>query len=200
MEQNIFNHLEIDILQETLNIAFGSASAELAEVIDIFISLDTPNVKVININQIEDYISIQTGIQQKYNIVEQHFSGEVKGVTLLIFPDGSGHELLSYFDKDGSDYPLSLSLEGLDREALMEIGNILIGACMSKLFDLLHLYINFFPPRIIEVTREFRQFFDEESFNANSNIITLKTTFKFEDKNITGHLFIITNNDSSSVS
>lgn len=189
--------MEIDILQEALNIAFGSASAELADMIDIFVALDTPKAKFISINDIEEYISSQTGLKERYSIVEQHFSGEVTGVSLLIFPEGAGHDLLSYFEKGELKYPLSTPLEGLDKEALLEIGNILIGACLSKLYDLLRISINFYPPRIISA-RNFKQFFDGESFDHDSNVFALKTNFKFEDKDLSGHLFIVTNNESSS--
>ena len=98
-EDYLFTPLEMDTLQETLNIAFGSASAELTDMIDIFIALDTPEVKVINLDNIDEYIGNQTGLKEKYNIVEQYFSGEVSGVALLIFPEGAGNELLSYFEK-----------------------------------------------------------------------------------------------------
>ncbi len=198
MKEDFFTPLELDILQETLNIAFGSASAELADMIDIFIALDTPKANVISIDKIEEYIESQTGLKEKYNIVEQHFSGEVAGVALLVFPEGAGHDLLSYFEKGESKYPFPTPLAGLAREALMEIGNILIGACLSKFYDLLKIHINFFPPRII-IARNFKQFFDDESFNSNSNVIAMKTQFKFEDKDLSGHLFIVTNNDSSPV-
>lgn len=197
MKQEIFTPLEIDTLQETLNIAFGAASAELAEVIDIFIALDTPRLNVSTVGQLESYILDQINLPANYAIVEQHFSGGVTGVTLLIFPEGAGLELLSYFNKSESGIPLTIPLENIDKEALMEIGNILIGACMSKLYELLDINIKFYPPRIT-VTRDFKQFFDEEFFEETHYAITLKTNFKFEDNDVTGHLFIITNDESSS--
>lgn len=195
MNEETFTPLEIDTLQEILNIAFGSATAELAEIIDIFIALDTPNVQIIDSPKLHNYIHEQTNIHEKCNIVEQHFYGEVKGVSLLIFSQGAGHELLSYFHKDKKPNIQTDRLEELDQEALIEIGNILIGACMSKLYELLQIHINYLPPRII-VARNFKQFFSDKSFNENKHSITLKTNFKFEDKNISGNLFIITNNES----
>ena len=43
----IFSEEEKDILQEIMNIAFGNATADLAEVIDIYVLLSVPDIKVI---------------------------------------------------------------------------------------------------------------------------------------------------------
>ena len=43
----IISDEERDILQEVMNIAFGKASAELAEVIDIYVVLSIPDIKLL---------------------------------------------------------------------------------------------------------------------------------------------------------
>ncbi len=43
----IISEEERDILQEVMNIAFGKASAELAELIDIYVVLSIPDIKLL---------------------------------------------------------------------------------------------------------------------------------------------------------
>ena len=52
----IFSDEERDILQEVMNIAFGKASAELAEVIDIYVVLSVPNIKPLKTAEVPQYI------------------------------------------------------------------------------------------------------------------------------------------------
>ena len=47
---------ERDILQEVMNIAFGKASADLAEVIDIYVVLSIPDIKLLKTAEVPGYI------------------------------------------------------------------------------------------------------------------------------------------------
>ena len=51
-----FSEEEIDALQELMNIAFGQAAAELAEIIDISVVLSFPKLETVKIEALPDFI------------------------------------------------------------------------------------------------------------------------------------------------
>ncbi len=53
-DEKIITSEEIDILQEIMNIAFGTAAAELAEVINIFVELSVPFIRLIPADELPD--------------------------------------------------------------------------------------------------------------------------------------------------
>ena len=123
---------EQDILQEIMNIAFGKAAADLAEVINIFVVLSVPNIQLLKGAELPDYLRDELRDFTDISIVEQNFRGKFRGSAFLIFPAGAGKELISLLDTDHEMAFESGSIDILEKETLMEVGNILIGACVGK--------------------------------------------------------------------
>lgn len=184
---------EQDILQEIMNIAFGQAAAELAEIINIFVVLSVPYIRMIEAVDLPGYIQTEFSEFGNISIVEQNFWGDFKGTALLIFPAGSGKELVSLLDDSpAAEFQYS---DILEKETLMEVGNILIGACVGKVAELLKDVVTYSPPKVIvedhpDITMS-KTLFDP----ANSAII-LKTVFCFNERNVHGFLFLITSHKS----
>ncbi|HLZ19291.1 MAG TPA: chemotaxis protein CheC, partial [Smithellaceae bacterium] len=83
----------------------------------------------------------------------------------------------------------------LEKETFREVGNILIGACIGKIAELLGDVITYSPPRVI-VDRSRLNAVADSLFTSNSLAIVLRTVFSFNDQNVTGFLFIITSEES----
>lgn len=138
---------EKDILQEIMNIAFGKAAADLAEVINIFVVLSVPDIQMLRAQDLPEYLKKQVSAYDRLTIVEQNFWGEFKGSAFLAFQASAGRELVSIFG-DGTEDLGSESTYGLEKETLMEVGNILIGACVGKLSELLGDSVTYSPPPV----------------------------------------------------
>jgi chemotaxis protein CheC len=192
---NLFTELEIDALQEVMNISFGNAAADLAEVIDIFIKLNVPHIKVIKVPDLTDYINSEIKDFDICSIVEQNYHGDISGVAFLIFPYGIEKEFISYFHESEVRNFESDDLVELEKEVLMEVGNILIGACIGKIFELLDNSVTYLPPRTI-VGDNFQELFIRGHFHDNDVAITMKTYFSFEDRGVTGYLFLVNSMES----
>src|ERR1039457_3756960 len=115
---------EKEILQEIMNIAFGKAASDLAEVINIFVVLSVPYIQMIKAQDLPEYLKTQLSENDRISIVVQNFWGEFKGSAFLAFQASAGRELVSLFGDDSEDFG-SESSDGLERETLMEVGNIL---------------------------------------------------------------------------
>ena len=191
----IFSEDEKDILQEIMNIAFGNATADLAEVVDIYVMLSIPNIQVIGIGELPNYLKETIKDDGESSIVEQKFWGNFKGSGLLVFPSGSGKDLLAFLDdKVGSNNDLNIAAT-LERGGLLEIGNILIGACVGKVSELLGTFVTYSPPQVLQGEANDYNYLIEH-FDPQQTAIVMKTIFTFQEKDINGFLLILTNHES----
>jgi chemotaxis protein CheC len=186
---------EMDILQEVMNIAFGSAAADLAEVIDIYAVLSVPTIKVMQTVDLPKYIRSAVKEYDKLSIVEQNFIAKFRGIAILIFPSGIGRALIAMLDKDSESTLESDPIEALELETLMEVGNILVGACVSKVAELLGDVVIYAPPRVI-VENLAQDAISKDLFDPDKLAIILQTVFQFDGEDISGLLFLICSNES----
>lgn len=190
MTQHPFTDLELDTLQEIMNMAFGTATAELAEVVDVFIQLRAPEVSVVPVGTLPDYLAQHVPGFPDSHVVEQQYRGATNGMALLLFPAGAEKQMVSFFqlDTDMADTP-DIRLE-LEKEVLVEIGNILIGATVGRLFELLNRRINYMPPRATG-GHAFNDLLVRGAFAPEDFAITMKAEFAFEDRSVTGQLYLV---------
>lgn len=191
----IFSENQKDILQEIMNIAFGNATADLADVVDISIELSVPAVELINAGELPGYIISSLNTCADAFIINQKFLGDFKGNGLFVFPNSAGHDLAAIIEDTEAEYFPSSPAASLEKEIIMEIGNILIGACVGKISELLNTTVIYSPPKaIMEKSSEFISFID--SFDQLQTVIVMKTVFKFLQNDINGFILVITDQES----
>lgn len=193
--KDLITSSETDLLQEIMNIAFGRAASDLAEFIDIFVILSVPQIKLLRAYDLPTYINneIMDYDQDKVSVVEQSFWGKFKGNAFLVFPSGAGKRMISLFDGRDEFFESDPSHE-LEKETFLEIGNILIGACIGKLAELLGDVTTYSPPRVM-VEKSLHVLY-ETLLDPDSMAIVLRTVFEFNDKNISGYMFVLTKEES----
>jgi chemotaxis protein CheC len=190
-----FSEDEKDILQEIMNIAFGNATADLAEVVDIYVMLSIPNIQVIGIGELPIYLKDTIKDDGESSIVEQKFWGSFKGSGLLVFPSGSGKDLLAFLDDRADYHHEGTAAATLEKGGLLEIGNILIGACVGKVSELLSTFVTYSPPQVLQGKSGDYNYLIEH-FDPMQTAIVMKTIFTFKEKDINGFLLILTNHES----
>jgi chemotaxis protein CheC len=189
---------ETDLLQEIMNIGFGAASADLAAVLDLHVVLSVPSISIVAATELLAYLQKEIRDYSKASVIEQNFWSGFKGVALVVFSAGSGKGLVAVFGREeGASLFESDPIGALDKEVLMEVGNILVGACVGKVAELLGDIVTYSPPRVIignlAGTNLSRNVFDPEHF-----VIVLETVFHFSGKDVNGRLFLIANDESIS--
>lgn len=195
-EEIIISDEEIDILQEIMNIAFGTAAAELAEVINIFVELSVPYIRLIPANQLPDYIKQETHEFYRISMVEQNFWGKFKGSAFLIFPADAGRVFISLFE-DGivNEDDLTDAIEVLEKETFLEVGNILIGACVGKVSELLGDNVTYSPPSVVLCNHP-NDDIPDSLFDPTNSAVVLRTVFCFHERAVNGFLFLVTSHQS----
>jgi len=83
----------------------------------------------------------------------------------------------------------------LEKETLMEVGNILIGACVGKMSELLGDVVTYSPPKVV-VENEPRGIIPKNLFDPEYTAIVMRTVFRFEERDVRGFLFLVTTHDS----
>jgi len=192
----IFTEEETGILQEVMNIAFGKATASLTDVIDVYVALSVPQIQVLNLGDIPDCLRETVESGKRASVVEQKFWGDFEGAGFLVFNDGAERGLMEILS-DGTTESFESSKEDspLAKEILMDIGNILIGACIGKLTELLETIVTYSQPAvIIQNSKEYEAFI--KSLKPTQTAILLQTVFKFDKKNISGMLLILTSEEA----
>lgn len=192
---DIFTEEEKEILQEIMNIAFGNATADLAGVIDIYVVLSIPKIDIISIGALPEYLRKTIDASSETSVVDQKFWGDFNGSGFLVFPTGSKTNLISFLDDKDNEEIKQKSNEYVEQEVLSEIGNILIGACVGKMSDLLNTFVTYSPPVIIHGDSTEYDYLIEQ-FDPKQQAIVMKTLFKFKEKNVDGLLLILTNQES----
>jgi chemotaxis protein CheC len=197
MEQQVchVSEDEKDILQEIMNIAFGKAAADLAEVINIFVVLNVPRIQVLMGAELSGYLREEISDFSDISIVEQNFRGKFRGSAFLVFPSGAGKELVAMLDADHEETFESGTIDLLEKESLMEVGNILIGACVGKMSELLGDVVTYSPPKVV-IENHPNEIIPNNLFDPEYTAIVMKTLFQFDDRNISGFLFLVTTHDS----
>jgi len=193
-DYNAISEEEKEILQEIMNIAFGKAAADLAEVINIFVVLSVPHIEMLRAQELPKYLKKQINNYDRISIVEQNFWGDFKGSAFLIFQASAGRELIAIFGDDSDSFGME-SAAALEKETLMEIGNILIGACVGKLAELLRDSVTYSPPRVVTENTP-NDAIPASLFDPSASAIVLKTVFSFQERNVNGFLFLVTSHDS----
>ncbi|MBI5165140.1 MAG: chemotaxis protein CheX [Magnetospirillum sp.] len=132
-----FGDLERDAIGELLNVAVGRAAASLSELVGDEVRLSVPFVDFLAPDQAARRLEDETkGVDSV--AVRQQFTGNVTGDILLIFPERRSLDLVRAML--GDQLPLD-QLTELEQEALLEVGNIILNACLASLASQLRLEV-----------------------------------------------------------
>ncbi len=182
--------LEQDALQEIMNIGFGSAAADLAEIIDLHVILSVPRIAVLESCEIINFINQEIPDTTDMSMITQFFSGKLNGGSFLVFPHGEGRKLLKIFDGEMSVLGDGYDIDLLEKETLVEIGNIIIGACVGKIAEMLGDVVTYAPPRFF-AQNQIHETLESVVNASDSFAILFKTVFDFEQHNVSGYLFLV---------
>ncbi len=140
---------EIQILQELMNMAFGKAAADLADVVGLHVMLSVPAAGTLPAPALPTYICSEARHHPRVSVVSQEFWGDLQGSAFLVLPSSASKELLSALGDEARRYPDEAWYEPLDElesESLMEVGNIVISACVGELAELLGTAVTYTAP------------------------------------------------------
>jgi chemotaxis protein CheC len=126
------SELHLDALAEIFSIGAGRAALSLSEIVGDEVHISVPSVQVINVEDINaTTLSLNSG---RFGAVSQYFSGPFNAEAVLLFTEEQALKIVS--DMMGSQMSLEVLAE-FEHEAMCELGNIILNACLSAMADIL---------------------------------------------------------------
>jgi len=177
-----------EVLQEFMNIAYGSATAIIADILDAFATLDIPKVDILTITQFEKYLQDKIDKEHEYFFCSQGINGELAGESIFLLSRSSITKLAKYFDLDEEASDTDL------KDVALELTNILTSSTVGKLAEEMETSVGFSAP-----TTEIIDAFSLNNHNdirQYTQVITIQTLISFEEEKIEGELIILTNDQS----
>ena len=127
-----------DALQELLNISMGQAANSLAQLIETKIGISIPKISAVTPTQLYSLLFESEGAFY----TRQSFLGDVHGEVMSVLSQAGLSEVATLMD-----YDEPLSKEDI-QEIILELCNILAGACLAGLSDQLELTTNLNMPTL----------------------------------------------------
>jgi len=180
---------ELDMIGEVANVAMGRAAELLAILLGHFVKMPIPNVNMLEVGELIMALS-QIDSNAKLSAVCQGFIGSgISGEALLIFNDSSYidiAELMKYDEQMD---------EAAQIEMLMDISNIMIGACLKGIADQLDLNFSQGNPMVLGRHINIESLLSKNSLTWK-NILTIEMGFTIEGCNINADLLLLFTEDS----
>ena len=163
-----------DCYQEIANVAMGRAGDLLARLLNVFVELPIPNVNFIEVSELRMALrDIETHASTS-GICQGFISAGISGEALLILNDSSFKDVASLMN-----YKYDADM-GTELELLMDLANVLIGACLKGVSEQLDIQFSQGHP---EVLGQHRKISDLIANNANKWKKTLAIEISYSIEN-----------------
>lgn len=148
MNNQNLTELQRDALQEITNVGMGKAGAALAQLLGTFVTLSVPRIVLVSVEELITVLRNADQVGSGTPLVRQAFQSDISGEAVVFFgPDGRSElrELMGYDDP----------AIGLEHEMLSDVANLLVGACVSSVFEQLGRSLSFSAPTFVDASAWF---------------------------------------------
>jgi len=183
MQEITLTEDEKDVLQELMNVAYGNATAVVAEMLEAFATLSIPNIKVIQTKELLN--EFQTLKNDSYFFSTQAFVGEFSGESAFFINEQSAQNLAFHLELENE--------EDLD-DAILELTNVLTSSLTTRLAQEMDTQVKFSLPSISKIP--LNQIENAKAFQLYDQVIVIDTQLNFKDQKINGEIFILTKDGS----
>ena len=163
-----------DCYQEIANVAMGRAGDLLARLLNVFVELPIPNVNFIEVSELRMALKDIENHESTSGVCQGFISAGISGEALLILNDSSFKDVASLMN-----YQYDADM-GTELEVLMDLANVLIGACLKGVSEQLDIQFSQGHP---EVLGQHRKISDLIANNANKWKKTLAIEISYSIEN-----------------
>lgn len=193
---NELSQQEIDLsedqkeaLQELVNIGMGLAGDSLARILKTFVELSIPRISLIKVDELNQEVSRLVGDKALVTAVRQAFFSYWRGEAIIVYDQNGCNELASLMGYS----------EDLDKnsevELLLDVGNVIVGACLNGIAEQLEVDVNFSPPSVVATNIPVDTLFDPKKMNWKYTLL-LEVNFGLENMRFKSHLFTMMSEDT----
>lgn len=173
--------LQHDALVEIFNIGVGSAASAMSKLVNEEVTMSVPSI---NFESRAEAASILDNKESRRICgITQHYQGAFKTDAILMFPEEKSLEIVRLMVGD------SVSMEELtemEQEAMSEIGNIILNACVGNLANTFNLeLVGSLPSYLVGSSSAI---LGTEEKNSQDTVLMLHIDFALESHQIHGYL------------
>ncbi|ACD21313.1 MULTISPECIES: chemotaxis protein CheC [Paraburkholderia] len=187
MSEPVLNEDQRDALQEVANLAMGQAATRLARLLDAFIELSVPRVKVVEVSEAAQALREMTGIEDTVSAVRQGFRSDIKGEALVICRSDSIEQLCALVS---DPYSRSAYEAVSQTELVFDVANVLTGACVSCILDQLGRTPVFSAPGLLGEAMTLDEVFQPGVLQWEVALL-VEVNFALEDQSFRAHLVML---------
>lgn len=134
-----------DALLEVINIATGRTAASLSALAGQRVQIEIPELDLLTLPEL--IRQLRTMTEGEIATVQQVFGGAFQGIALLLLDQSGAAELVNTLVGGRIQ---SERLDTSSQEVLVEVGNMLLNACIGSFGNLLKVHLSFSVPRIMQ--------------------------------------------------
>lgn len=178
---------QVDALREVGNVGAGHAATALSQLVGRAVSLSVPKVEVVAFPKVS---AILGGPESEVAALYMRVFGDTRGNMLIVFRPDDLSALAGFLL---GRPPASLhSLSAMERSAILELGNILAGAYLNAISQLLQLsLIPSVPTLAIDMVGAVLQAPVIEISRVADSALVLQTEFEEAQRRFRGHVFLL---------
>ncbi len=178
-----------DCYQEIANVAMGRAGDLLARLLDVFVVLPIPNVNLMEVSELTMALSDVENKEKTSGICQGFIGAGISGEALLILNDSSFKDIAALMKYD-SDLDKHVELE-----LLMDMANVLIGACLSGISAQLDMSFSQGHPVVLGQHRKISELI-ETNTNKWKKTLAIEISYGIENYPIKCDLLLLFTEDS----
>ena len=185
------SEIERDAICELVNIGMGQAARSLGKMVDDRVLLTIPALELVEHENVETLLDGRMG--SSVTAIKERFSGAFQGDAILVFPEVHSLELVrSLLDED---MPIE-SLTELEQESLLEVGNIVLNACLGTFTNILKCRLNIDLPVLCRGSID--TIFGKQINPQNTIYMVMRIDFTTQKKMIKGYLVFLFDSEFTS--
>lgn len=189
MSNQILDEELRDCFQELSNVAVGRAADLLARLLNTFVIMPIPVVNLLERAELSMALS-SIADAESVSAVCQGFTGsKIAGEALLIFNDASFTDMAEL-----THYSGEIS-EQIELELLMDISNILIGACLKGLAEQLDVRFSQGQPYLLGQHLNIGELLKKNT-TTWQRLLTIEIPYKLEGRQVNCDLLLLFTEDS----
>ena len=181
-----------DALQELTNIAMGQAGSSLATLLDEFVDLSVPRIRVVEVVDLPPVLAELVGKTNLVSAVRQSFQGYLRGEAIIIFGEPGCQALADLMGFEGE-----LGESG-ENELLLDVANVLSGACLGGMMEQIRAFtetngpaeLSFSMPSVMARQVMAEQLIDPQKVQW-SHALLLEVNFTIKNRNFIAHLTML---------
>jgi chemotaxis protein CheC len=170
-----------DALQELSNVAMGRAGESLSNLLDTFVILSVPRVRVVDVSEVADAVAAMDRAPDVVTAVRQAFFPKIRGEAITLFGPEGCRDLADLMGHEGE-------LDGpKEQELLLDTANILVGAVLNGLGEQMETTFSYTPPSLLALKTPLRELLDTNNLDWSCALL-IEVNFALDARGFTCHM------------